>query len=77
LKIGVEGTIALVEASGQKVDWAKAAMNNAKWMALAKDAKLYSRKLITLLDPRSSASACTAQTEVKYTNLYFFLFSFL
>jgi hypothetical protein len=52
-------------------------MNNAKWMALAKDAKLYSRKLITLLDPRSSASACTAQTEVKYTNLYFFLFSFL
>jgi hypothetical protein len=69
LKIGVEGTIALVAASGQKVDWAKAAavkgLNNEKWKALVKDAKLYSKKLIAFLDPRSSASASTAQTEVK------------
>ena len=69
LKIGVEGTIALVAASGEKVDWAKVAavrgLNSEKWKALIKDAKLFSRKLIAILDPRSSASASTAQTEVK------------
>ena len=69
LKIGVEGTIALVAASGQKVDWAKAAavkgLNNEKWKALVKDAKLYSKKLIAFLDPRSATSASAAQTEVK------------
>ncbi|KAM0884451.1 hypothetical protein ACQ4PT_030973 [Festuca glaucescens] len=69
LKIGVEGTIALVDASGQKVDWMKAAaakgLNTEKWKALVKDAKLYSKKLIAFLDPKSSASASTAQTEVK------------
>ncbi|KAM0908070.1 hypothetical protein ACQ4PT_015702 [Festuca glaucescens] len=47
LKIGVEGTIALVAASGQKVDWVKAAatkdLNTEKWKALVKDAKLYSK----------------------------------
>ncbi|KAM0868448.1 hypothetical protein ACQ4PT_041307 [Festuca glaucescens] len=69
LKIGVEGTIALVAASGQKVDWVKAAaakgLNTEKWKALVKDAKLYSKKLIAFLNPKSSASASTAQTEVK------------
>ena len=69
LKIGVEGTIALVAASGQKVDWAKAAavkgLNNEKWKALVKDAKLYLKNLIAFLDPRSATSASAAQTEVK------------
>jgi hypothetical protein len=69
LKIGVEGTLALVAASGQKVDWARVAavrgLNNEKWKVLVKDAKLYAKKLIAILDPRSSASASTAQTEVK------------
>ncbi|KAM0848553.1 hypothetical protein ACQ4PT_054302 [Festuca glaucescens] len=69
LKIGVEGTIALVAASGEKVDWAKVAavrgLNSERWKALIKDAKLFSRKLIAIFDPRSSASASTAQTEVK------------
>jgi hypothetical protein len=69
LKIGVEGTVALVAASGEKIDWSKVAavkgLNNEKWKALIKDAKVYSRKLIAILDPRSSASASTAQTEVK------------
>jgi hypothetical protein len=69
LKIGVEGTISLVAASGQKVDWVKAAapkgLNSEKWKALVKDTKLYSKKLITFLDPKSSASASAAQTEVK------------
>nr|XP_051190418.1 uncharacterized protein LOC127303752 [Lolium perenne] len=72
LKIGVERTISLVAASGQKVDWAKAAtvkgLNNERWKALVKDAKLYSKKLIAFLDPRSSASASTAQMELIFYN---------
>jgi hypothetical protein len=55
--------------SGQKVDWARVAavrgLNNEKWKLLVKDAKLYAEKLIAILDLRSSASASTAQTEVK------------
>ncbi|KAM0854695.1 hypothetical protein ACQ4PT_050284 [Festuca glaucescens] len=69
LKIGVEGTIALVIASGEKVDWAKVAavrgLNSDKWTALIKGAKAFSKKIIAILDPKSSASASTAQTEVK------------
>ncbi|KAM0842782.1 hypothetical protein ACQ4PT_058140 [Festuca glaucescens] len=69
LKIGVEGTIALVMASGEKIDWAKVAavrgLNNDKWTALIKGAKAFSKKIIAILDPRSSASASTTQTEVK------------
>ncbi|KAM0893482.1 hypothetical protein ACQ4PT_025098 [Festuca glaucescens] len=72
LKIGVEGTIALVAASGQKVDWVKAAaakgLNTEKWKALVKDTKLYSKKLIAFLDPKSLASASTAQTELIFDN---------
>ncbi|KAK1670535.1 hypothetical protein QYE76_058694 [Lolium multiflorum] len=69
LKIGVEGTITLVVATGQKVNWVKAAapkgLNTEKWKALVKDAKLYSKKIIAFLDPKSSASASATQTEVK------------
>ncbi|KAK1616616.1 hypothetical protein QYE76_022133 [Lolium multiflorum] len=69
LKIGVEATIALVAASGQKVDWVKTGapkgLNSEKWKALVKDAKLYSKKFIAFLDLKSSASASATQTEVK------------
>jgi hypothetical protein len=69
LKIGVEWTIALVATSGQKIDWVRAAdvkgLNSEKWKALVKDDKLSSKKLITFLDPKSSTSASSAQTEVK------------
>jgi hypothetical protein len=69
LKIGVEGTLALIAANGQKVDCAKVdavrGLNNENWKVLVKDAKLFARKLIAILDPRSSASASTAHTEVK------------
>jgi hypothetical protein len=44
LKIGVEGTIALVAATGQEVDWVKAAapqgLKSKKWMAFVKGVKL-------------------------------------
>jgi hypothetical protein len=69
LKIGVEGTVALVAASGQKVDRVKVGapkgLNSEKWKALVKDAKAYSKKLIIFLDLKSSASASAARTEVK------------
>jgi hypothetical protein len=69
LKIVVEGTVALVAATGQEVDWVKAAapqgLNTKKWTAFVKGAKVYSKKLITFLDPKSSASASTAKMEVK------------
>jgi hypothetical protein len=74
LKIGVEGTIALVAANGEKIDWAKVAavrgLNNDKWKALIKNAKFFARKIIAILDPRSSASASTAQTEVYLVLLF-------
>jgi hypothetical protein len=51
------------------VDWVRAAavkgLNSEKWKALLKDTKLSSKKLIAFLDPKSSASASTAHTEVK------------
>jgi hypothetical protein len=69
LKIGVEGTIALVMASGEKVDWAKAAavrgLNKDSWTALLKSVKAYSKKLIAFLNPSSSSTTSTAQPEVK------------
>jgi hypothetical protein len=44
-KIGVEETIALVAATGQKVDWVKVAppkgLNAEKWKDFVKGAKLY------------------------------------
>ncbi|KAK1670873.1 hypothetical protein QYE76_059032 [Lolium multiflorum] len=69
LKIGVEGTIALVTPSGEKVDWAKVAavrgLNSDKWTALIKGSKAFSKRITAILDPKSSAFASTAQTEVK------------
>jgi hypothetical protein len=68
-KIGVEGTITLIIASGEKFEWAKVAavrgLNSDKWTTLIKSAKAFSKKIITILHPRSSASASTAQMEVK------------
>jgi hypothetical protein len=58
-----------VAASGEKVDWAKVAavrgLKSDTWNFLIKDAKIYASKLIAIFDPRSSASASTAQTEIK------------
>ncbi|KAK1670423.1 hypothetical protein QYE76_058582 [Lolium multiflorum] len=69
LKIGVEGTIALVTASGQEVVWGKTGtpqgLNKEKWRALVRDAKPHSNKIIAYLDPKSAASTTTARTKVK------------
>ncbi|KAK1694476.1 hypothetical protein QYE76_011173 [Lolium multiflorum] len=72
LKIGVEGTIALVAASGQDVDWVKAGnpkgLNKEKWKALVTDDKPPSKKIIAYLNPKSTASASTARTELVFDN---------
>ncbi|KAK1681316.1 hypothetical protein QYE76_042164 [Lolium multiflorum] len=69
LKIGVEGTIALVANNGQQVDWAKAGdagkINKDKWKAPVKDAKPHSKKIIAFFTPKSAGSTSTAKTEVK------------
>ncbi|KAK1665271.1 hypothetical protein QYE76_053430 [Lolium multiflorum] len=53
LKIGGEGTIALVVESQQNVDWAKAGetkeINKEKWKSLIKAAKPHSKKILSFL----------------------------
>jgi hypothetical protein len=69
LKIGVEGTIILAIASGERVDWAKVetvrGLTKEKWVGLLRSAKAFSKKLIALIDPTASSSTSTTQTEVK------------
>jgi hypothetical protein len=69
LKIGIEGTIALVANSGQKVDWAKVGdslkFGKDKWKALVKDAKAHSKKIIDFFNPKPAGSTSTSKTEVK------------
>jgi hypothetical protein len=69
LKIGVEGTIALVVESQQSVDWAKAGdtkrINKEKWQSLIKAAKPHSKKILSFLGYKPAASSSTARPEVK------------
>jgi hypothetical protein len=69
LKIGVEGTTALVAASEQNVDWANAGnpkgMNKETWKAFLKSAKTHSKKIFAFLNLKYVASTSTTRTEVK------------
>jgi hypothetical protein len=69
LKIGVEGTITMVMASGEKIEWTKVAtvrgLNKDRWTTRIKSAKAFLKKLVAILDPTTSSSASTTQTEVK------------
>ncbi|KAK1694604.1 hypothetical protein QYE76_011301 [Lolium multiflorum] len=69
LKIGVEGTIALVFESQQNVDWAKPGetkgINKEKWKSLIKAAKPHSKKILSFLGYKPAASSSTAKPEVK------------
>jgi hypothetical protein len=69
LKIGVEGTIALVANNGKKVDWAKVGdslkVGKDKWKTLVKDAKAHSKKIIDFFNPKAVGSTSTSKTEVK------------
>jgi hypothetical protein len=69
LKVGVDGTIALAMANGEKTDWAKVAavrgLTEERWTGLLKSAEAFSKKLVAIIDPTAASSTSTAQTEVK------------
>jgi hypothetical protein len=69
LKVGVEGTIALVADSHQAVDWAKVGdpkgMNSQKWKTLMKSAKPHSKKILSFLGHKPSTCTSSAKSEVK------------
>jgi hypothetical protein len=69
LKVGVEGTIALVADSQQDVEWVKAGspkgMNKEKWKTLVKPAKPLSKKILAYLGLKPTSSASTTRTEIK------------
>jgi hypothetical protein len=69
LKVGVEGTIALVADSRQDVEWAKVGdpkgMNKEKWKTFVKAAKPHSKKILAFLGHKPYSSASTAKPEVK------------
>jgi hypothetical protein len=69
LKIGVEGTIALVADSQQNVDWAKVGdakkMETKRWQSLIKAAKPNSKKIISFLGCKPTPSPSSAKPEVK------------
>ncbi|KAK1617190.1 hypothetical protein QYE76_022707 [Lolium multiflorum] len=69
LKIGVEGTIALVAESQQNIDWAKVGeatkMKHDKWPNLIRAAKPHSKKILAFLGYKPTPSSSSAKPEVK------------
>ncbi|XP_051210817.1 uncharacterized protein [Lolium perenne] len=69
LKIGVEGTIALVANSHQDVDWAKVGdvkdMETKKWQSLIKAAKPNSKKILAFLGFKPTPAPSSSKPEVK------------
>ncbi|KAK1603651.1 hypothetical protein QYE76_027324 [Lolium multiflorum] len=69
LKIGVEGTIALVAESQQSVDWAKVGdvkkMETERWQSLIKAAKPNSKKILSFLGCKPTPSPSSTKPEVK------------
>ncbi|KAK1617599.1 hypothetical protein QYE76_023116 [Lolium multiflorum] len=72
LKIGVEGTIALVAESQQSVDWAKAGettkLKTEKWQALIRAAKPHSKKILSFLGYKPAPSSSSAKPELVFDN---------
>ncbi|KAK1644808.1 hypothetical protein QYE76_062613 [Lolium multiflorum] len=69
LKIGVEGTIALVAESQQSVNWPKVGdvknMETKRWQSMIKAAKPHSKKILAFLGYRPTPSSSSAKPEVK------------
>ena len=67
-KTGVDVSIALAMASGEKVDWDKVSScrgaTKDAMTAFLKSAKKYSKKMVAVVDPSSATSTSTAHTEV-------------
>ncbi|KAK1629204.1 hypothetical protein QYE76_003519 [Lolium multiflorum] len=72
LKIGVEGTIALVAESQQSVDWAKFGatmkLKTDKWQALIRAAKPQSKKILAFLGYNPAPSSSSAKPELVFDN---------
>ncbi|KAK1650462.1 hypothetical protein QYE76_068267 [Lolium multiflorum] len=72
LKIGVEGTIALVAESQQSVDWAKVGaatkLKTVKWQTLIGAAKPYSKKILAFLGYKPAPSSSSAKMELMFDN---------
>ncbi|KAK1665206.1 hypothetical protein QYE76_053365 [Lolium multiflorum] len=69
LKVGVEGTIALVADSQQDVDWARVGdtkeMETKKWQSLIKAAKPNSKKIRAYLGYKPTPAPSSSKPEVK------------
>ncbi|KAK1666866.1 hypothetical protein QYE76_055025 [Lolium multiflorum] len=69
LKIGVEGTIALIADSQQNVDWTKVGdireMETKEWQSLIKAAKPPSKPILSFLGVKPTSTPSTSKPEVK------------
>ena len=69
LKIGVEGTIALITESQQDVDWDKVGdvkeMETKKWQSLIKAVKPNSKKILAFLGFKPTPAPSSSKPEVK------------
>ncbi|KAK1613838.1 hypothetical protein QYE76_019355 [Lolium multiflorum] len=69
LKIGVEGTIALVADSQQNVDWSKVGdvqkMETNRWQSLIKASKPNSKKILSFLGFKPTPAPSSSKPEVK------------
>ncbi|KAK1611408.1 hypothetical protein QYE76_035081 [Lolium multiflorum] len=69
LKIGVEGTIALVAKSQQNIGWAKVGevkkMKTERWQSLIRATKPHSKKILSFLGYTPAPSSSSAKPEVK------------
>ncbi|KAK1616486.1 hypothetical protein QYE76_022003 [Lolium multiflorum] len=69
LKVGVEGTMALVAESQQQVDWSKVGdagkIETKKWQSLIKAAKPNSKKILAILGYKPTTAPSSSKPEVK------------
>ncbi|KAK1612065.1 hypothetical protein QYE76_035738 [Lolium multiflorum] len=69
LKIGVEGTIALIADSQQNIDWTKVGdireMETKEWQSLIKAAKPPSKPILSFLGVKPTPAPSTSKPEVK------------
>ncbi|KAK1664027.1 hypothetical protein QYE76_052186 [Lolium multiflorum] len=70
LKIGIEGTIALVAESQQNVNWPKVGdvknIETKRWKSMIKAAKPHSKKILVFLGYRPTPSSSSADTSPTY-----------
>ncbi|KAK1650272.1 hypothetical protein QYE76_068077 [Lolium multiflorum] len=69
LKVGVEGTMALIAESQQQVDWSKVGntgeIETKKWQSLIKAAKPSSKKILATLGYKPAPAPSSSKPEVK------------